>query len=49
MIEQSVEVSALSTVALSELQKHLLRLGYNRGTVDGIFGKNTGQAWAEWK
>ncbi len=49
MIDQIIEVSDLSPIALSELQKQLLRLGYYKGSVDGIFGKQTGQAFAEWK
>jgi len=49
MIDQIIEVSDLSPIALSELQKQLLRLGYYNGAVDGIFGKQTGHAFAEWK
>lgn len=34
---------------LAEVQAQLQKLGYYPGPVDGLFGKNTGQGFAEWK
>lgn len=39
----------LSTDRLKEVQICLEKLGYYPGPIDGIFGKNTGQGFAEWK
>lgn len=49
MITQTTKVSELNSDQLKILQSALKKLGYYNSTVDGIFGKNTGEAFARWK
>lgn len=49
MITQTTKVSELNSDQLKILQSALKKLGYYNSTVDGVFGKNTGEAFARWK
>lgn len=49
MIQTTIAVDKLSRFQLDEVQTLLKQLGYYRDIVDGVFGKNTAHAFAEWK
>jgi peptidoglycan hydrolase-like protein with peptidoglycan-binding domain len=49
MISTNTLVSRLNRNQLNELQMLLKKLGYYKDVVDGVFGKNTAHAFAEWK
>lgn len=49
MITETKEVSNLTRNELISIQTKLKRLNYYNDEVDGIFGKNTAYAWAEFK
>jgi len=44
-----LELAQLSRVDMLEIQKLLIRAGFDPGTADGFYGPNTQQAWAEFK
>ena len=44
---ESTPIINLSHTQLIELQTALLMLGYPTGDIDGIYGHNTRNAWAE--
>jgi hypothetical protein len=46
---ETQDLHRLSGDRLKEVQVNLQKLGYYPGPIDGIFGKNTGQGFAEWK
>jgi putative chitinase len=48
-LNDTLEVKDLGKDLLIELQARLKQLGYYDDAIDGIYGKNTGQAWAEFK
>ncbi len=45
--DKSTPISALSAAQLTELQTALVKLGYPAGDIDGKYGHNTRNAWAE--
>lgn len=48
-VSNGTPLTKLSASELKDIQTHLHKLGYYPGPIDGIFGKNTGQGFAEWK
>lgn len=49
MISNNVELHRLDKETLTVIQNYLAKLGYYQVLVDGLFGKHTGHAFAEWK
>jgi putative chitinase len=49
MITQTQKLSELDTNTLKIVQTALQKLGYYTDKLDGLFGKNTGEAFARWK
>lgn len=49
MITDTIEVSKLNKQQLIDIQTKLKKLSYYRDNIDGIFGKNTSNAFAQWK
>ena len=45
--DKSTLISALDSAQLTELQTALVKLGYPAGDIDGEYGHNTRNAWAE--
>lgn len=48
-IEQTLEVKDLDTAKVKDLQRSLVIFGYPVGDIDGLFGRKTANAWAEYK
>ena len=48
-IKDAMPIELLSEVQLTELQTSLSILGYPAGAIDGLYGPNTRNAWAEFK
>jgi peptidoglycan hydrolase-like protein with peptidoglycan-binding domain len=49
MITSTTPVNALNKTQLIDIQTKLKKLSYYRDNIDGIFGKNTANAFAQWK
>lgn len=49
MITQTQKLSELDANTLKLVQTALQKLGYYTDKIDGLFGKNTGEAFARWK
>lgn len=49
MLNNDILLYELEPPQVKLLQQSLIDLGYLDGRVDGIIGKNTSHAWAEWK
>lgn len=49
MITQELEVLDLNRAQAREIQRLLSEIGYYKGEIDGISGKNTAAAWADFK
>lgn len=49
MINHNIELSELSGLELAIVQKLLAKLDYYQSDIDGIYGKHTGHAFAQWK
>ncbi len=49
MITQTQKLSELDANTLKLVQTSLQKLGYYTDKIDGLFGKNTGEAFARWK
>jgi peptidoglycan hydrolase-like protein with peptidoglycan-binding domain len=45
--DKSTPIKSLNAVQLAELQTALVKLGYPAGKIDGKYGHNTRNAWAE--
>lgn len=49
MIRKTQKLSELDANTLKLVQTNLQKLGYYTDEIDGLFGKNTGEAFARWK
>lgn len=48
-ITKEIKVADLDSASLKDVQTALKALGYYKDKIDGIYGKNTGYGFAEWK
>jgi putative chitinase len=49
MVDRNIPLSDLAKTNAIALQEKLKELGYYDHPIDGLIGKNTSHAWAEWK
>ena len=48
-ITEEIKVADLDSASLKDVQTALKALGYYNDKIDGVYGKNTGHGFAEWK